>query len=321
MIQKYNSGKKAPWDSFVASAKNATFLFYRDFIDYHQNQFEDYSLMIYKDEKLIALLPANVSKNKIYSHQGLTYGGLIVSDSIKIRDFTSCLKAVLDYFKNEDFTHVQWKQLPTIYSHVPNDELQYLMYILDANLLRRDTLSVINLKHKPKFSKDRIAGNKRAIKHGLLIKEELSFDAFWNDILIPNLNKKHETQPVHSLDEINKLKIKFPKNVRQFNVYKNNIIVAGTTIFETKNVAHSQYISGNDDKNIIGSLDFLHVHLIDEVFKDKSYFDFGISNENSGKNINEGLNYWKEGFGARTIAQDFYEIDVNNLNKLDTIFI
>ena len=92
------------------------------------------------------------------------------------------------------------------------------------------------------------------------------------------------------------------------------------TIFETKNVAHSQYISGNDDKNTIGSLDYLHTYLINEVFKDKTYFDFGVSNENNGKNINEGLNYWKEGFGARTITQDFYEIDLNNLNKLDTIF-
>ena len=49
------------------------------------------------------------------------------------------------------------------------------------------------------------------------------------------------------------LKQKFPKLIRQFNVYKNDILVAGTTIFETKYVAHSQYISGNDEKNPIVS--------------------------------------------------------------------
>ena len=48
---------------------------------------------------------------------------------------------------------------------------------------------------------------------------------------------------------------------------------------------------------------------------------FGTSNENQGKHINEGLNFWKEGFGARTITQDFHEIDLGNINKLDTIFI
>jgi hypothetical protein len=86
-------------------------------------------------------------------------------------------------------------------------------------------------------------------------------------------------------------------------------------------VAHSQYISGNSDKNELGSLDFLHDYLISNVFKDKKYFDFGISNENQGKNINEGLLYWKESFGARTFTQDFFEIKTNSHSLLDTILI
>lgn len=199
--------------------------------------------------------------------------------------------------------------------------MQYLSFILKADVIRRDTLSVLNVQQKPKPSKDRIAGNKRALKNNLVVKEVETFDAFWNTILIPNLNAKHEAQPVHSLTEIKYLKRKFPKQIRQFNVYKNDEIVAGTTIFETKYVAHSQYISGNEDKNIIGSLDFLHLYLMQEVFADKAYFDFGISNENQSKNINQGLQYWKEGFGARTITQDFYQIDFKNIHNLDTVFI
>ena len=109
--------------------------------------------------------------------------------------------------------------------------------------------------------------------------------------MIPNLDNKHDVKPVHSLDEIQLLKSRFPKQIRQFNVYHNDTIVAGTTIFETKYVAHSQYISGNADKNTLGSLDFLHHYLLEEVFADKKYFNFGISNENNGQNINEGLQY------------------------------
>jgi hypothetical protein len=290
-------------------------------MEYHQDRFEDYSLMIYKDEKLIAVLPANAVDKKVYSHQGLTYGGLVVSDKLKLKDVAECLKVVLNYYKEHGFQTLQLKQLPAIYCTIPNDEMQYLSFILKADLIKRDTLSVLNLKDKPKLSKDRIAGNKRALKQNLVVKEVEVFDAFWNTILIPNLNAKHEAQPVHALQEIISLKSKFPKNIRQFNVYQDNVLVAGTTIFETKQVAHSQYISGNADKNTIGSLDFLHLHLIHEVFKDKKYFDFGISNENQSKNINQGLQYWKEGFGARTITQDFYEIDLNNINKLDAVFI
>lgn len=290
-------------------------------MDYHQDKFDDYSLLIFKNNKVIALLPAHNIDNTIYSHKGLTYGGLITSEEIKLRDFVSCFKSVMTFCVNHGFKTLHLKQLPSIYTVIPNDEIQYLMFILNANLARRDTLSVLSLKNKLKISKDRLAGHTRAIKHGLKVKEVDDFKEFWNKILIPNLNAKHKTQPVHTLEEIELLKQRFPKQIRQFNVYKDASIVAGTTIFDTKHVAHSQYISGNEDKNELGSLDFLHLHLIKNVFQNKSCFDFGISNENQGKHINEGLNYWKEGFGARTITQDFYDINLDTVDKLDTIFI
>lgn len=305
----------------MSTSKNATFLFNRDFMGYHQDRFDDYSLLIFKSKKLIALLPAHKIDNAIHSHKGLTYGGLITSEEIKLRDFISCFKSVMKYCLDNGFKTLHLKLLPSIYSVIPNDEIQYLMFILKAKLTRRDTLSVLSLKDKLKISKDRIAGQKRAIKHGLKVKEVKDFKEFWNQILIHNLNTKHKVQPVHTLEEIQLLKERFPKKIRQFNVYKDEQIVAGTTIFETMHVAHSQYISGNQDKNEIGSLDFLHLHLINNVFQKKAYFDFGISNENQGKHINEGLNYWKEGFGARTITQDFYDINLDAIDKLDTIFI
>jgi hypothetical protein len=290
-------------------------------MEYHQDQFEDASLLVYKNQKLTAILPANIASGKVYSHQGLTYGGLITAKQIKLNDFIQCFKAVLKHYKTKGCKSIQINQLPSIYTTIPNDEMNYLLFVLKATLIKRDTLSVINLKDRLKISKDRIAGNKRALNNKLRIKEVQDFDQFWNQILIPNLLQKHSVQPVHSLEEIRFLKQKFPKKIRQFNVYKDDNIVAGTTIFETKHVAHSQYISANVEKNNIGSLDYLHLHLIEKVFKDKTYFDFGISNENNGKQINEGLNYWKEGFGARTVTQDFHEFSLDAIDKLDTIFV
>ena len=149
----------------------------------------------------------------------------------------------------------------------------------------------------------------------------MKFDQFWNEILIPTLQTKHEVNPVHSLEEIMLLKNKFPENIRQFNVYCKDKVVAGTTVFVTNKVAHSQYIAANQEKNVLGSLDFLHYHLITDVFNDKAYFDFGISNENQGKQINQGLLFWKEGFGARAIAYEFFKIPTTNYEKLNDVFI
>ncbi|MBQ6659691.1 MAG: GNAT family N-acetyltransferase, partial [Prevotella sp.] len=58
-IKRYNQEYADEWNQFVAQSKNGTFLFDRCYMDYHQDRFEDYSLMFYLDNKLYALLPAN----------------------------------------------------------------------------------------------------------------------------------------------------------------------------------------------------------------------------------------------------------------------
>lgn len=296
-------------------------MFQRDFMDYHHHRFQDASVLVFKNDKLIALFPANKVNDVVYSHEGLTYGGLIITSKLKLHTVIEVFKNLLQYYKSEGFSDLVLKIIPNIYNAAPSDELLYLSFLLEAELLRRDTLSVVSQHNRITFNKDRIDGTKRAEKHGLIIKDDEEFDAFWNDILIPNLQKKHQAHPVHSLDEIKLLKRRFPNNIKQFNVYHDNKLVAGTTIFITKQVAHSQYISGNADKNAIGSLDFLHDYLLNVVFKDKRYFDFGISNENQGKQVNSGLQYWKEGFGARTVVQDFYKIPIANYKKLDNVLL
>ena len=321
-VKKYSSEFNTLWNEFVAKSKNATFLFHRDFMEYHQDRFEDFSLLIFdENQQLMAILPANKVDNTLFSHQGLTYGGILLDEKIKLSDCISITKSVFEYLSAFGFKKLIFKEVPTIYHQLPSDELQYLMFVLQGNLVRRDVLSVLDLKSQFVFSRDRKNGIKRGLKNNLIVKEEADFKSFWNEILIPNLALKHQAKPVHTLEEIQYLYSKFPNNIRQFNVYQNDKIVAGTTVFESKLVAHSQYISGNSDKNELGSLDFLHDYLISNVFKDKKYFDFGISNENQGKNINEGLMYWKESFGARSITQDFYEVPIENHIFLDNILL
>ena len=320
-VLKYSKDKKQEWNAFVKASKNGTFLFERDFMEYHADRFTDFSLMIYLNEKLIALFPANIKDDVVYSHQGLSYGGLVLKASEKYKACIAIFKALLLFLHQQNIKTVEIKELPSIYSVYPNDELLHLLFLCKAKLIRRDGLSVVNMKNDLSFSRDRKAGVKRGVKNELIVKEVVSFDSFWNEILIPNLQEKHGVKPVHSLEEITLLKDKFPENIRQFNVYKNNKIVAGTTIFESKKVAHSQYISGNSEKNELGSLDFLHHYILKNVFNHKVFFDFGISNELQGTKVNNGLLYWKESFGARMITQDFYRVETANYKLLNDVLV
>ena len=318
-VKIYQESNYKDWNTFIGKAKNATFLFHRDFMDYHKDRFQDYSLIVLDDEKWVAVLPANKVGNEVFSHQGLTYGGLIYDEKIKLSSVIEVFKSILFFLNSNKIEKLQLKLIPTIYHQKPAEELNYALFLADAQLSRRDTLAVIDLSKKIVLSKLRKRGVQNGISNNLLIKEVDDFEDFWNEILIPNLANKHQSKPVHSLQEIRKLKALFPKNIRQFNVYENGIIIGGSTIFESQNVAHCQYISGDANKNELGGLDLLHYHLITDFFSAKCFYDFGISNENQGQKLNNGLSYWKESFGASTIVHDFYEVESANYYLLEIV--
>jgi hypothetical protein len=320
-VRQYQPNDSEIWNAFISVAKNATFLFNRNFMDYHSDRFQDFSLLVFDESKLVAVLPANRVEDAVFSHQGLTYGGLVLGQKAKLSTTISIFHSILKFLTENDFKTLTIKEIPSFYCYNFSDELEYCLFILSANLIRKDSLSVIDLS-KPYFiTKTRKESIRRGKKMGLVIKEELNFELFWNEILIPNLDKKHQVKPVHAVKEIKLLQSRFPENIRHFNVYYNDKIVAGTTVFITDKVAHPQYISGNSQKNELGSLDYLYHHLITEVFKDKKIFDFGISNEEQGTKINEGLLFWKESFGAKTVTQGFFEVETKNYKSLESVLI
>lgn len=319
-VIKYSSLYYEEWNNFVLKAKNSTFLFHRDFMEYHSDRFEDFSLLVYCNHKLAAILPANIKNFKIHSHQGLSYGGLILPHKVSFQTVIECIYELLRFLSVNKISNLIFKQLPKIYHLRPSDELDYLLFILKAKLIRRDITMVIDLSNKINYATLR----KRQLKKGLntklrfVLEEDMS--SFWDTLLIPNLKNTHAVSPVHTLIEISSLREYFPNNIKQYNVYLENKLLAGCTVFVTDNVTHLQYISANKENNS-GALDYLIHQLISNVYKDKIYFDFGISNENKGQKINAGLLNWKQSFGASPIAHDFYEINVDNYSLLKEVMI
>ena len=316
-VEKYTKENRLAWDTFISGAKNATFLFARDFMEYHSDRFTDYSLLVYKDDLLYAVLPANIVGDKLYSHKGLTYGSLVLSKSAKLLYTFEAFKALLAFLDAKAISTLELRNIPTFYNTMPSDELSYFLFKANATLIKRDALMVIDTSTKIKFQKNRREGINKAKRNGLTIAVDHNFEGFWNQILIPNLQKKHGVAPVHSLEEIQLLAAKFPDHIKQVNVYKDNVIVAGTTLFLTKTTIHPQYVSGNSDKNAFGSLDLAYDYIINHFDSSKRYFDFNISSEENGTALNSGLIFWKESCGARTYVADNYLIDTACYKTLD----
>ncbi|WP_266203724.1 GNAT family N-acetyltransferase [Pontibacter kalidii] len=306
-VVKYSAKYKPAWDAFVAGSKNGTFLLLRDYMEYHADRFADHSLLFYHKGKLVALLPANVAGRQVQSHGGLSYGGLITDKRMKATLMLEVVQVLKSYFQELGFRSVLYKVIPHIYHQLPAEEDLYALFRHEAILYRRDLNSAIAIGGAAGYSKDRrwrLSQGKRA---RLKIGQSEKYAAFF-ELERKLLQEKYNTVPAHTADEMELLASRFPKNIRLYTATDRGELLAGVLVYETPTVVHSQYIATSERGRDLHALDVLLDWLLTEVYPHKSYFSFGISTEQQGQFLNEGLVRNKESYGARTIVHDFYEL-------------
>lgn len=306
-IRRYRREDKELWNSFVNKARNATFLFDRNYMDYHADRFDDNSFMFYHKGKLKAVLPANVAGDTLYSHQGLTYGGLLLDKKATVEDVLECFDSLNSWLRENGISKVVYKALPWIYQQYPSEEDLYaLTWKCKAQLISRDISSSIVIDNKLKFAESRKSGIRKALSLNIEVGESNDVDGFWH-ILEDNLGNRYNAKPVHTSSEMKLLMSRFPNNIRLYVAKMNGEIVGGTLIYVTPPVVHTQYISASVEGKKHGALDLLFDYIINKVYANCRYFDFGKSTEQGGAYLNEPLIFQKEGFGGRGVCYDWYQ--------------
>lgn len=306
-IFRYNSEVKEEWDNFIQNSKNGTFILLRGYIEYHSDKFVDHSLIFRKKGIIEAILPGNVSACKYYSHQGLTYGGLITSNNITTRDVLEIFKITISYLKSIGIKEIIYKPGPYIYHNSPSQEDLYAMFKFGAEKTDSKISSVVYQSNKRKFTESRNGGIRKSIRNKTVIRESGSYDHFW-EILNENLKVKYGTKPVHSLEEILLLKSRFPGNIKLHTAEIGKEIIAGVVMYLNTGCAHVQYISSNKIGRKTGALDLLFDELINRVYTKIPVFDFGTSNGSMGQILVEDLLFQKEGFGGSGVVYDTYNL-------------
>lgn len=306
-IRRYRREDKELWNSFVSKARNATFLFDRNYMDYHDDRFDDNSFMFYYKGKLKAVLPANVAGDTLYSHQGLTYGGLLLDKKATVEDVLECFDSLNSWLRENGISKVVYKALPWIYQQYPSEEDLYaLTWKCKAQLISRDISSSIVIDNKLKFAESRKSGIRKALSLNIEVGESNDVDGFWH-ILEDNLGNRYNAKPVHTSSEMKLLMSRFPNNIKLYVAKMNGEIVGGTLIYVTPQVVHTQYISASVEGKKHGTLDLLFDYIINKVYANCRYFDFGKSTEQGGAYLNEPLIFQKEGFGGRGVCYDWYQ--------------
>lgn len=306
-IKRYTPQDKTIWDQYVSKARNATFLFYRDYMDYHSNRFHDYSLMFFKNGRLHSLLPAHSSDDTFFSHLGLTYGGLIMDINVTIAETCQLFECLNNYLRLKGFRHVQYKTIPWIYHQVPSEEDLYaIFWKCGAKLSIRNVGTTIFIQQNLKWRRNHLRQLKKARLNGITVQRGADIAEFW-PVLEQHLWQRYQSKPVHSLAEMQLLQSRFPNNIIQYNAYKEGHIVGGITIYLSHNVVHAQYSSGNAEGMALGAMEIIYDKIMHEDYPNYAYLDLGSSTEQECSVINEGLISFKEGYGGRAVVYDTYE--------------
>lgn len=305
-IIRYTPDRQNEWDAFVKMSKNGTFLFLRAYMDYHSDRFTDHSLLYYNDKgKLVALMPANERDGVLHSHQGLTYGGMILPMKSHISDVGQLFAATEEYLRQHSIHQWRYKQMPTVYHRLPAEEDTYWLWRMNAQMVACNMMSAVDLTSDT----DTISSRKRTYfsklqRAGYEVRIADDIADFWQ-ILTDNLMERFQSQPVHSLEEIQMLQGRFPENIVCCAVRNpEGTMVAGTLLFITDRVVRTQYISASHEGKRCNALDYLMLSLLQHFRAQQTYhyFEYGTSMDEDGINLNTGLILQKEGLGGSTIA-------------------
>ena len=313
-LEAYTPAHRARWDNFVRIAKIRALIFERDFMDYHADRFVDASLLAFRGETLVAVLPASRHSESgadwLVSHGGLTFGGWITGDRMTATGMLQIFELLRSHSQRVGFSHLRYKPSPHCYHRAPADEDLYALHRLGARVTRVDASSVINLQAAPTWSTLRRRQLKKAVKHGVTVELCVNSPAFV--AMLAQVLAAHGAVPVHSAAELDLLANRFPNRIRLYAARAADGPIAYALVFDSGQTIHTQYLATNAEGRAWGGLEAILHHLQTVDYADRRYLSFGISTTNNGHSLNEGLIRQKEGFGGRTQVCLCYELPLRD---------
>jgi hypothetical protein len=310
-LERYTPGLRSRWNKLVRASKNGTFLLEREFMEYHQDRFEDASLVaIEGSENLVGLLPAarerQVDGDWLNSHPGLTYGGWVVDARMTTSGMLRLFELLREWARAERMTGLRYRPAPRPYHRIPADEDIYALFVNRAGLVRQDLGSVIDLRETPGWSKGRRQSLAKARAAGVQVLDSDDVHGFM--ALLTDVLAAHDAKPVHTVAELAMLRGLFPDQIRLYAATLGAESLAYVLAFDCGRTVHTQYMANGAEGRQCGALEAIIDHLQNTVYRDRHYLSFGISTERGGLVLNHGLTAQKEMFGARAIVSPAYEM-------------
>lgn len=300
-IRPYSADKKEEWNCFVNNSSNGTFIHLREYMDYHADRFADCSVMVSNDSgKLVALLPACVEKDMVYSHKGLTFGGLIVARRhFPPHKIVEAFDAVAAYYRCKGIRQLVYKSVPHIFTDYPSEADIYAINRAGAKMTRCQLSLAIPILKPLLFNE---TARQLSAKGNFRYAVNRPKSQFWN-LLCDVLAEKYNAQPVHTLAEMELLSIRFPENIKLVEaIDADGTLLCGAILYIYSRCVHFQYIAVGQRGRRLGAFQWLVKEIVSHECQGKDYLDFGTSNNPDDNELNIGLASQKYGLGGRPVV-------------------
>lgn len=310
---RYEPSLAPAWDELVRRSPMGTFLHTRAFLGHHGDRFEDASLVLRDDgERLLGVLPAAASgEGVVASHPGATFGGIVHDGSLGGPAMLEALATVKDHYRTRGFERLRYAPVPHIYHRLPCGDDLYGLFRLGAERVRCDLSCSVDLEDGPRLSSRRRRGLSKAHRLGVEVAQGPELvEELWT-VVEANLAERHGARPLHSVEEMKLLIGLLPGEIEVVAARLRGEVVAGVVLFDSTRVSHAQYIASVPAGQEAGALDAVFDHCLAQAGeRGARFFDFGTSNREGGRVLNDGLYEFKAQFGGGGVAYEHYELDL-----------
>lgn len=304
-VERYTEAFRDQWDDLVEASPTGTIQQTRRFLDYHGERFDDFSLVVTEQRsgrpRTIAVLPlARTSADRAVSHPGAAHGGLVARTPLGIERTVAALESIESFLVRIGLTSIQYRPSPATFHSVTCEDDTAALALLGASVCSRVPNTVVDTR-VTELGRER---NRRFARRAGCTSSETQDSTGIHILLCETLDRRHRVRPVHTNEQLLDLKKRFPHDVRFFETYHEEKLVAGVITFQLNRATHIQYMCSSPEGFIVRALDNTIELVAQEMPAHSCYLSLGISTSPDGLELNPGLARFKEKFGGTTHCID-----------------
>jgi len=322
-IELYKPSQAAKWKQFLSESNNGTLFHDLDFLNYHRDgKFETHHLLFLKNDRLLALLPAALEEDRghlfLKSPYGASIGGFVLPLALKIATMLQIVRELQIYVLTQGLTGIELRIGPNSYLHNPNDLVPFSLMAHRFAPVHRWLLFMVPIEGPPETLLDRLLSKGKRydvranLRKGLQPREVDSGGLDDFSTLLSETYDRFGSLPTHTREELVDLISRLPGKVRLFLCAYEGIEIAGVLLLVLNNiVANTFYICESAAHKTLCGPTVLIAHIIEQMATEGfRYLDLGPSV--SDLHFNEGVVFFKEGFGTRGFCRETWRWDATS---------